>query len=1350
MRFIFAEMSFFEMWWRDQSEATKIKVKNLDFSPRSHWSIDPFGLSPSLPYLLSAANITNAAIQRLVWLSILLFVHIYGKSGNKGMRRLPGGGHSCPWNISPQKISQNNVKDRAFMLYDQYRKKSQLYRTNVLLIPLGDDFRYDIDFEWDEQYSNYKILFDYINKQKEWNVQVRFGTLSDYFDLLDKSLEEENITLPVLSGDFFTYADRDDHYWSGYFTSRPFYKQLDRVLQHHLRASEIAYSLDSIKNGIANKEVFPNLISARRALSLFQHHDGVTGTAKDHVMMDYGNKYKTIMIAALQSTEKVLAASISSILGYSGSLLLDEYRMQHDTLPQNRKYKIGDSVILFNTLHRNRSEPACIRVDSIEARLKGEKTVNALCFIPSAGPFGVLTYKVVKSTGNDLASFASLSGKQYTTVSDFDYKLITGDIFVLSTELISVMFNSTNGFLKSVTIAGHTTVDINMHYVYYGARSHKRMNNGGGDDLSGAYLFLPDGEAKILSDDIQDFMILDGPLIKKVFVAGPKELQILQTYTIVRGEYSVQIENQVDIRKMSNFELAMRINSSIASGENLYTDLNGLQLIRRRRILSKLPLQAHFYPMPASAFIEDENTRISLLGAQALGVASLKEGQIDVMLDRRLNQDDGRGLFQGVLDNHRTISHFRLLVEPLNGPPVDSKARVGFNSAIAHAASMEIHYPWIKMIANSSSLPFFVAGLNEDLPCHVHVVTMRTLAGPTDYSRSDFVIPKKETALILYRPLFDCRSKLQLDGGCSTNEKIESIRRFLSDGGALFVLLTEGGEHQADTNINFLLEEYGIMVNSDAVIRTIYYKYFDPKEALISNGVLNRSIAMAAKKTSSTGRIVVCGSIHMFSDQYIDKEENSKLFDVFIDYLINGFELNKIDAMEPELSDYHPIPDHVYLSDQLKVCMQEGDFDLTIGADFMKSFEQSLCSFDLNMWPKALRAYDQIGVKAEPLTLIVPQFEVPLPPLQPAVFPPNFRELPPPKLEMFDLDEMFSSQEVRLAQLANKCEESDLEYFIREAGENLGVSSSLPSSDRGPKRILEHILIQFSSNKLSHQKLHIRHSILMGSKGKTMLKNANQYDLYSVKLFSPMVLANIAGDFDISDRQHSGTPRTAKTDAFKSLLDANPSQTQEELAEQLGVDKTTVSRRLHEMGKIRKLGKWVPYELSENSIGRRLIICISLIAKQRKKNFLWRIVTDPGQPTTSTAKPNTHAKKVLLCMWWGTKGVLFYELFQPVWEVLPHTANSPDLAPSDYHLFRSMQNCLGGQHFRDEAEVRKWIDDFIASKPMSFFHEGIRKLPERWQKENDIAEVAAGLYDVGGVNEEEQMFSDIEDYDDIE
>lgn len=42
------------------------------------------------------------------------------------------------------------------------------------------------------------------------------------------------------------------------------------------------------------------------------------------------------------------------------------------------------------------------------------------------------------------------------------------------------------------------------------------------------------------------------------------------------------------------------------------------------------------------------------------------------------------------------------------------------------------------------------------------------------------------------------------------------------------------------------------------------------------------------------------------------------------------------------------------------------------------------------------------------------------------VFPPAFRELPPPALELFDLDETFSSEKARLAEITNKCKQSRL------------------------------------------------------------------------------------------------------------------------------------------------------------------------------------------------------------------------------------------------------------------------------------------------------------------------------------
>jgi alpha-mannosidase II len=70
---------------------------------------------------------------------------------------------------------------RAQLLLDQYRKKAQLYRTNVLFIQLGDDFRYRSMYEANLQFENYDKLLTYINQRTDWNVYVRFNSFVFFF-----------------------------------------------------------------------------------------------------------------------------------------------------------------------------------------------------------------------------------------------------------------------------------------------------------------------------------------------------------------------------------------------------------------------------------------------------------------------------------------------------------------------------------------------------------------------------------------------------------------------------------------------------------------------------------------------------------------------------------------------------------------------------------------------------------------------------------------------------------------------------------------------------------------------------------------------------------------------------------------------------------------------------------------------------------------------------------------------------------------------------------------------------------------------------------------------------------------
>ena len=72
------------------------------------------------------------------------------------------------------------------------------------------------------------------------------------------------------------------------------------------------------------------------------------------------------------------------------------------------------------------------------------------------------------------------------------------------------------------------------------------------------------------------------------------------------------------------------------------------------------------------------------------------------------------------------------------------------------------------------------------------------------------------------------------------------------------------------------------------------------------------------------------------------------------------------------------------------------------------------------------------------------------------------REPAPPALDQFDLDEHSAKEGLRLAQLTNKCTngEEDLEYYIAESGEILGIMENLPFGKRTAKHILFHVFKQ--------------------------------------------------------------------------------------------------------------------------------------------------------------------------------------------------------------------------------------------------------------------------------------------------
>ena len=240
------------------------------------------------------------------------------------------------------------------------------------------------------------------------------------------------------------------------------------------------------------------------------------------------------------------------------------------------------------------------------------------------------------------------------------------------------------------------------------------------------------------------------------------------------------------------------------------------------------------------------------------------------------------------------------------------------------------------------------------------------------------------------------------------------------------------------------------------------------------------------------------------------------------------------------------------------------------------------------------------------------------------------------------------------------------------------------------------------------------------------------------------------------------------------------------MATTLGTDQSTIVRHLKKLGKVSKLGSWVPHDLTKNQRDQRSEACLTLLSYRRTHAWLDTILTgdetwvfyvnvrrkrqwiDPDMKPEPTPKPDLHPKKIMLSVWWDVRGVVYFELLptgttmdaksycnqlervndklvrlrprhrkvrllhdntrphtakmtrQKIlelgWETLPHPPYSPDLAPSDYHLFSPLKQFLRDKTYDNDDDIKTDLQTFFNSKEAEFYKGGIHQLPQRWRR----------------------------------
>ncbi|CAJ1787393.1 unnamed protein product [Sphenostylis stenocarpa] len=375
-KFIYVEMAFFQRWWRQQSKAMKIKVKELvnagqlefinggmcmhdeatphyidlidqttlghqfikdEFGkvPRVGWQIDPFGHSAVQAYLLGAE----------LGFDSLFFARIDYQDRAK---RLKEKTLEVIWQGSKSLGSSSQIFTGIFPRhYDP--PDGFTFEINDVSPPIQDDMLL-FDYNVQERVNDFVYAaLAQANVTKTNHIMWTMGTdfryqyANSWFRQMDKFIHyvnqdgrvnalysapsiytdakyAANEYWPLKVDDFFPYADHPNAYWTGYFTSRPGLKGYVRVMSAYYQA---ARQLEYFKG---RNETGPNTDALADALAIAQHHDAVSGTERQHVASDYALRLSLGYEEAERSVASALASLVNQRLSLHGVNLATDFQ----------------------------------------------------------------------------------------------------------------------------------------------------------------------------------------------------------------------------------------------------------------------------------------------------------------------------------------------------------------------------------------------------------------------------------------------------------------------------------------------------------------------------------------------------------------------------------------------------------------------------------------------------------------------------------------------------------------------------------------------------------------------------------------------------------------------------------------------------------------------------------------------------------------------------------------------------------------------------------------------------------------------------------------------------------------